>query len=43
MGLYIVKSIVELHGGSITVDSAEGRGTTFTVILPEHPGKEETK
>ena len=43
LGLSMVRQIVLLHGGSITVDSAEGRGTTFTVILPEHPGKEETK
>ena len=34
LGLVIVKYIVEIHGGNIAVDSMEGRGTTFTIILP---------
>ncbi|MFK8022352.1 MAG: PAS domain S-box protein [Ilumatobacter sp.] len=34
LGLSIVQSIVERHGGSVDVDSVEGRGTTFTVVLP---------
>jgi len=34
LGLAICKSIVELHHGSITVRSALGKGSTFTVILP---------
>ncbi|MDH4269386.1 MAG: ATP-binding protein, partial [Dehalococcoidia bacterium] len=33
LGLAICKSIVELHHGSITVRSALGKGSTFTVIL----------
>lgn len=33
VGLAIVKQIVELHGGSITVDSEFGNGATFTVHL----------
>ncbi len=34
LGLTICKAIVEAHGGSIMVDSDEGRGATFTVRLP---------
>lgn len=34
MGLFIVKHIVDAHGGSMTVDSTPERGTTFTVRLP---------
>jgi len=35
LGLAIVRTLVESHGGSITVDSAVGEGTTFTVRLPD--------
>jgi signal transduction histidine kinase len=34
LGLYICKGIVEAHGGTISADSAEGRGTTFQFTLP---------
>ncbi len=36
LGLGIAKSIVEAHGGSVSVDSVLGEGTTFTVALPSH-------
>lgn len=34
LGLSMVHKIMEAHGGSIYVRSAEGKGTTFTLILP---------
>jgi GAF domain-containing protein/ActR/RegA family two-component response regulator len=40
LGLAMVYGIVSRHGGEILVDSAEGRGSTFTIRLPlprEHP------
>ena len=34
LGLAIVKHIVNRHRGALTIDSIEGRGSTFTVFLP---------
>jgi signal transduction histidine kinase len=32
--LPLVKSLAELHGGTVSIDSAPGAGTTVTVTLP---------
>ena len=37
LGLTVVKGIIEEHHGSIEVESEEGKGTTFTVLLPKSP------
>ena len=34
VGLYLVKMVVDLHGGSIAVDSAHGKGSSFAIRLP---------
>jgi len=34
LGLHIVRRIALMHGGRVTVDSKEGAGSTFTLILP---------
>ena len=33
-GLYLTKTIVEMHGGTMSVDSVEGEGSTFRAFLP---------
>jgi signal transduction histidine kinase len=34
LGLFIARSIAQAHGGKLEVDSAAGRGATFTLVLP---------
>jgi len=41
LGLSIVKQAVELHGGSISLDSTPGEGTTFRVTLPHIPASQD--
>ncbi|HYE69739.1 MAG TPA: PAS domain-containing sensor histidine kinase [Anaerovoracaceae bacterium] len=42
IGLSIVKMLIELHSGEIILDSEEGVGSTFTIILPEIKSNEES-
>jgi PAS domain S-box-containing protein len=37
LGTKIVKDVVDAHGGVITVDSEQGKGTTFTIHIPINP------
>ncbi len=37
LGLAIVKSFVELHGGTVDIESDEGKGTTVTCVFPARP------
>src|SRR5579862_7486237 len=37
VGLYLVKMVVDMHGGAVTVESREGDGARFTIRLPRKP------
>ena len=37
LGLALAKRFVELHGSTVRVESAPGKGTTFTFSLPDRP------
>ena len=38
IGLWVVREIVEAHGGRIELSSQPGKGSTFSVFLPTHVG-----
>jgi signal transduction histidine kinase len=37
VGLYLVKMVLDMHGGAVTVESKEGEGARFTIRLPRKP------
>ncbi len=39
LGLAIVRHVATNHGGTVSVDSAEGEGSTFTICIPAGPGR----
>jgi signal transduction histidine kinase len=41
LGLALVKSLIEVHGGTIVIESASGQGTRITCRLPvaQHPAR----
>jgi len=38
VGLYLARTVVQLHGGEISVESRQGVGSAFTVVLPNGTG-----
>jgi len=43
LGLAIVKHIVSRHQGRLTIESKQGEGSTFTVLLPAIPAENAPK
>ena len=41
LGLSIVRAIAEAYGGRVELDSREGHGATFTLIVPTEPPSQE--
>ncbi len=39
LGLTVCSNIVQMHGGQILVESQEGVGTAFTIVIPDRKGK----
>jgi|GEM_PF-1672148 len=40
LGLVMVSRLAEMHGGSVKVESEEGRYSRFAIMLPWHPGED---
>jgi signal transduction histidine kinase/CHASE2 domain-containing sensor protein len=43
LGLFLVKNLVEAHRGKITIESAVGQGTTFSIWLPQRNSEGESE
>jgi signal transduction histidine kinase len=43
LGLSLVRSFVELHGGTVTIDSVLGQGTTVICVFPIHQAGKESE
>ncbi len=41
LGLYVCHGIIKDHGGTISIDSEQGRGTTFTIEIPSWSQKDD--
>ncbi len=41
LGLPMVRKVVEAHGGSVSLESAHGAGTTFRIVLPAAAGEDD--
>ena len=41
VGLYLVKHLVELHGGKISVSTSEGQGSSFAITIPKRGGPQQ--
>ena len=39
LGLAIVRHVATNHGGTVSVESAEGAGSTFTIRIPSGPAR----
>jgi signal transduction histidine kinase len=42
LGLSLVRSFVQLHGGSVAIDSTLGQGTTVTCVFPVEQAKKQS-
>jgi signal transduction histidine kinase len=42
LGLTLAKEYIEMHRGTIAVESELGQGSTFTVLIPRHRDERET-
>jgi signal transduction histidine kinase len=40
LGLPIARSLIERHGGSLAIESEQGRGTTVRIVLPAQGGRQ---